>query len=112
MLLPSSPGAARELYRAGFPNGTIGYVLDLGSPVAGGTSYDLVRLSGHQAITEFDVWFYKNINDETSVCPFTPQTDETQDGRGGESYRFTCSARWVIVVLFSGASARFHFSWG
>lgn len=112
VLLPSSPGAAREMYMGGFPNGLTGYVIDLGSQVPGGTPYDLIRLAGHQAITELDVWFYRDIQDETSVCSFTPQNAETQDGRGGESYRFTCSARWAIVVLFNGASARFHFAWG
>lgn len=108
VLLPAPPAVARTAFTAGVgPNGLTGFVIDLGRTVKQGTRYELTRLTGGP-LTDLDVWFYRDIDDMSTVCN-APQP--SPDGDGGEEGRFTCDADWALVVLFTGINATFRFDW-
>lgn len=103
-----SPSVPRTLYRtAASSNGLTGYVFAL-SPGSNGKSYTLSLDDGLTGHEDLDAYFYTDIDGTGAVCPRSAQQQGTT-----ETGTITCGpgrAAWAVVVLASGADARFTFT--
>ena len=93
------------------PNGTFGYVVDLGSGV-NNQPFVLTLDRGATHAESLDVYFYYDLSGAGDPCPIARdirQDGKTQTGTAcpGTSEK---AARYAIVVLNVGADARFTLS--
>lgn len=109
-LAVASPTIPRTLYRADpDANGWTGYVIALQGNTSG-RNYTLTLTDGLTGLEELDAYFYTDLDGTGSPCRVAATEED-----GSETGVIDCpggaSARWAIVVLRSGADARFTFSY-
>lgn len=123
ILLPSDvSNGAHSLYLAGGQqlNGILGYVVDMGGPVADGTPYRLTNRGGDGVVS---LWaqFYASLRAGTAGVTGQPCVflDADGDGNGGEVGAIRCGdsdrdgtletsdrARYAIVIAWAGPDTR------
>ena len=112
MVPVASPTIPRAAYLASpGSNGLTGWVFRL-DPATGGGHYTLTVTQGATGFEDADVYFYEDLPDGSGPGAPCPVSRSAQ--RGGTETGTICpgpqTAAWAIVVLATGADARFSFT--
>ena len=106
----ASPTVPRTLYMVSHgQDGLTGSVVRL-EPGAAGRTYTLTLLSGATGLENLDAYLYTDLGGTGTPCPVAAE----EHGRT-ETGTISCPAgvepTWAVIVLRTGANARFSFSY-